>query len=185
MQRQQRWANRAAGLTAAASLMVGMMVYASRPAPDPAVREGVSQLAGLIEKNDAAGAEKLTAELSTRPFARNVMSFFGGTIAEVSQKGVTDKDLADHADDYKKAGYEAAAVGMLLRATGKETDAKKQADWVAFTKELQTAGVALAEAAAKKAPAAVKAAAVKADGACTKCHEAFRPRTPAGVIRTG
>jgi hypothetical protein len=184
MNRNKRWAIRGLGLAVGATLMIGLIALAQRPGPSAAVREGVTKIAALLEKNDTAAAEKLTAELS-KPGSLHVMSLFGPTIGAVSAKGVTDKDLADHADTYKDAGYRAAAIASLLRASGKETDKKKQADWEAFTKDLQEAGLGMADAAGKKDGAALKAAAIKANGACAKCHETFRPPSVERVRTSG
>ena len=171
----KRWGVRALGLVVGVSLMVGLIASASRPAPDPAVREGMTKLANLLEKKDTEAVDKLIAELSKKPTARSAMHMMNPMVGEAANKGVTDKDLADRADAYKEAGYQAAAIGAIIQATGKEADKKKQADWEAYSKELQEAGLSIVEAASKKDGSALKASAMKAGGACGKCHESFRP----------
>jgi hypothetical protein len=186
MRRNVRWAIRGLSLVVGLSLMAGMVCHAKRRPVDPAWKEDLAKAAVLLEKKDSAGTEKLIAELAKKPDVRDVMRLYNSMLTEVGEKGVTEKALTDGADLYKREGYQTAAIGLLLRtAQGKEDDKKKREDWTTFAKELHEAGLAIADAAGKKDGAALKAAALKADGACTKCHTTFRPPLPIGRVRTG
>jgi hypothetical protein len=188
------------GLSVLAGLgLVAGMVSLSLADEATALRDDVIKVAALLEKKDTAGAEKIAAESGKKAEIEDLMALFalrkgknaalgiGKTagaiqpdgiekkLGELSKSGVSDKDLADHADAYKDMGLQTAAIAVMNGAHEVKDDGKKKAaDWKAWSKELGEAGLALAEAAGKKDASGVKAAAAKADATCSKCHKVFR-----------
>jgi hypothetical protein len=189
--------NRALGLLALVALIAGLV---SRGLADDAkgLKDDVIKLAGLVEKKDAEAA-KLADALGKKVETEDLMDLFavrkakspglgvGKTpgaitpdgiekkLGDLAKKPLTEADLATQADALKDMGYQTAAIGAVNHASPvPEKKKARQADWVAWSKELEDTGVSLAEAAAKKDGAGVQKAAVKVNAACAKCHEVFK-----------
>jgi cytochrome c556 len=95
----------------------------------------------------------------------------------LADKGKLPADrLNAEADALTEMGYRVAAIGevSLAKKPAKDEGKKKVADWVKWSQEMRSAGLALAAAAKKKDAAGVEKAAKMANDSCTKCHAVYR-----------
>jgi hypothetical protein len=78
--------------------------------------------------------------------------------------------------DLARAAAVTAAMAQLLHAYApdKKEGLKDPKDWRAWAGQMQAAAQELEAAARAKDPRAIRAAAIKVNGACLNCHEVFR-----------
>lgn len=97
-------------------------------------------------------------------------------VEELAEKAPPAKQLGDEAAGLEQMAYNMAAIAEVSRvlAPEKDTGKKKAKDWIKWSEDMREASLALAEAAKKKDASGVKAAADKANTACSKCHDVFR-----------
>ena len=84
--------------------------------------------------------------------------------------------LSKDGQAFERMGYFIAAVAdfSVAKAPTKDQGPKKASDWVKWSKEMHEEGVAFAQAAKTKSPAAVTKAAAKVNTTCNNCHSVFR-----------
>ena len=183
----------------AAGLILGLAVLGGRAADGKDLKAAIQKVAAAYDKNDEAGAKKLAAEVAkdTKDF-EDVMHLLAlrtkkglgvgpkpGAITpdgiekmveELSGKEIAKGKLEADSAGLAQMGNEIAAIAevSLAKKPAKDEGKKKVADWVKWSNDMRGAGLALAAAAKKKDPAALKKAADKANTSCSKCHDVFR-----------
>ncbi len=170
-------------------------------ASEKELRDSIRKLAQSIEKKDADGAKKqataLGKSIDDMEDLMNMLSGRNGDkgglgvgpkpgaitpdgiedkIEHLAKKPLAEKQLSTEADALVQMGYDVAAVMAVAQAKGwqKEEGAKKKTTWEKFSKASETAALAFADAAKKKNPAEVQAAAKKLDNSCSTCHDIFK-----------
>ncbi len=187
--------------TAVAAVVLGLtilgLVGPGSAADDKNPRADIDKIAEMLAKDPKADVSKDAAMLKSLGL-KPVMKLFklrkaGGAgvgvqadtikpdgieakIDSLREDELSPAALAKESDALKMLGYRVVALAAFaeVKAPAKDDKKKKVADWVAWSKEMKTGGLALAAAVEKKDPAGVKKAADVMGKSCIKCHDIFR-----------
>lgn len=165
------------------------------------LRAAIQKMADAIDKDDAAGAAKMAADVAKsieleeamnfmkrRDTAKNKAKVFGvgdpagsikpdGIEAKLLVLGKISKGQFDkESSALLIMGNRIAAIAEIAKAKAPEKDegAKKKKDWLEWVGTMESGAIELAGAARSKNLADLKKAAAKLNSACANCHGVFR-----------
>jgi hypothetical protein len=183
----QLGAARAAGLQLSDAVEKGQLDAAKTQAAALASLKGgaagAAPAADLEEKADLAGIMNLLRLRSRGGLGFGVKPPAGAATTDgiearvmaLAKRPLKSDDLKKQADDLVRSAYIMAAVSEVSEAhTPKKMPGKDPKDWTSWTNDMRESALALADAAKKGDPAALKAAASKLNASCNNCHGTFR-----------
>jgi Cytochrome C' len=189
------------GAVVGAVAVLGLLFVIARSgsAGDEKVLAGkILKIADLVEKGDAAGAQKAAAALAKDTELEDVMHLFkprkkkglgvGDKPGSITPDGIEQQYIklgrdelsqgqaAKEASALARMGYVTAAIAdfAMHKPNDKVKSAQDKQDWKKWTTEMRETSVAFAEAAKSKSSAAVHKAAEKVNASCNSCHSKFR-----------
>jgi cytochrome c556 len=180
-------------LTAAVVLGFGMLAASSNAADDEKeVREVIQKMAGAIEQGKEGDAKKMADKLKNADL-EDIMNLMlprkaggkggvgiGAKPGAITPDGIERKVQAlekaappeAEIPDLEKAGYIMKAIA--LATPNKVPKGKNPKNWSKYNDDYQKTAQEFIEAAKKKDPKAVQAAAKKLNNACVSCHNDYK-----------
>ncbi len=175
----------------------------SSAAPEKALGDAIDKIAEAVKKGDMDGAKKLAADCSKKVDHDVLMKLYklrsqkggigvGAKEGAISPDGIekklmklaeaapSAKDLAVEADALVELGHRMAAISLVSAVMEPEDQyakkklKKRMKDWATWNDEMVKASQEFSAAAKAKKADDLHKAAVKADKACGKCHDAIR-----------
>ena len=129
-----------------------------------------------LYRTKSKGGEGIHPDLQVSPRLKTALNGIEEKIRMIGTKKVSDENLAKAAKELEILGYRESAMGSLIHAyaPAKKVGNRDPNEWRELSIAMRDAGIALADAAAKKNGDAVLAAANKLNNACNQCHTVFR-----------
>jgi len=186
------------GMVGVIGLALGICVMVGFETANAQDADSIDKIAAAFEKSDAAGAKKMAGDVAKKIMLDDLMHCFkprdkkglgvgakAGAVKpdgiekkllEMAKKTLKEDQLTTESEALVHMGYHTAALAeiMVAKTPDKDDGKKKKKDWVAWSDELRNASLQFAVAAKDKKGPALKTAAAKMDGACSKCHDVFR-----------
>jgi hypothetical protein len=182
-------------------LGIGLVAASHSVAGMADIKDNVQAIADAYAKGDAAGAEKLAADLAKGTSVEDAMHLFGlrkaakskgygvgdaagkitpdgieAKILNFSKKAPVKAAVSKDGEALVTMAFRTAAIAefAIKKAPEKDMGEKKVADWKKWAGEMKTSALDLAAALKDQDPAKIKTAASKLSSSCSSCHGVFR-----------